>query len=68
MILDNQKFDILDSKNKFTVADSFVVRSNKLGTANGEAKLTLEMKMLKHGLFSVKKAFRLIAYFYEKIS
>jgi putative restriction endonuclease len=41
MILDNQKFEILDSKNKFTVADSFVVRSNKLGTANGEAKLYL---------------------------
>ena len=37
--IDNQIFDVLDVKEKVTIADSFVVRSNKIGTGNGEAKL-----------------------------
>lgn len=37
--IDNQVFNILDVKEKITIADSFVVRSNKIGTGNGEAKL-----------------------------
>jgi putative restriction endonuclease len=32
-------FKILDTKAKITIADSFVVRQNKIGTGNGEAKL-----------------------------
>ena len=32
-------FKILDTKEKITIADSFVVRQNKIGTGNGEAKL-----------------------------
>ena len=37
--IDNQIFNVLDVKEKVTIADSFVVRSNKIGTGNGEAKL-----------------------------
>ena len=37
--IDKQIFNVLDVKEKVTIADSFVVRSNKIGTGNGEAKL-----------------------------
>ena len=37
--IDNQIFDVLDVKEKITIADSFVVNSNKIGRGNGEAKL-----------------------------
>lgn len=37
-ILDN-KYNIIDTKEKITIADSFIVRSNKIGNGNGEAKL-----------------------------
>lgn len=32
-------YNVLDAKEKITIADSFVVRQNKIGTGNGEAKL-----------------------------
>lgn len=35
----NQDFKVLDTKEKITIADSFVVRHNKIGSGNGEAKL-----------------------------
>ena len=35
----NKKFEVLDTKEKITIADSFVVRQNKIGIGNGEAKL-----------------------------
>ena len=35
----NQDFKVLDTKEKITIADSFVVRQNKIGGGNGEAKL-----------------------------
>lgn len=37
--IDDQFFNVLDVKEKITIADSFVLRSNKIGTGNGEAKL-----------------------------
>lgn len=37
-ILDND-YKVLDAKEKITIADSFVVRQNKIGGGNGEAKL-----------------------------
>lgn len=37
--IDDQIFDVLDVKEKITIADSFVVNSNKIGAGNGEAKL-----------------------------
>lgn len=35
----NQHFTVVDTKEKITIADSFVVRQNKIGGGNGEAKL-----------------------------
>lgn len=35
----NKEFKVLDTKEKITIADSFVVRQNKIGGGNGEAKL-----------------------------
>ena len=35
----NEDFKVLDTKEKITIADSFVVRQNKIGGGNGEAKL-----------------------------
>ena len=35
----NKDFKVLDTKEKITIADSFVVRQNKIGGGNGEAKL-----------------------------
>lgn len=32
-------YEVLETKEKVTIADSFVVRQNKIGTGNGEAKL-----------------------------
>jgi hypothetical protein len=34
-----RNFEVLDTKEKITIADSFVVKQNKIGTGNGEAKL-----------------------------
>ncbi len=39
IIIDNQEFKIIDVMEKISVADSFVVPSNKVGGGNGEAKL-----------------------------
>lgn len=41
IIINNQTYSILDTKEKITVADSFVKRSNKIMTGSGEAKLYL---------------------------
>lgn len=35
----NQPFNVVETKEKITIADSFVVRQNKIGGGNGEAKL-----------------------------
>lgn len=35
----NHEYDVVDAKEKVTIADSFVVRQNKIGIGNGEAKL-----------------------------
>ena len=32
-------YKVIDAKEKITIADSFVVRQNKIGGGNGEAKL-----------------------------
>ena len=37
IILDNQEYTVEDTKEKITIADSFVVRQNKIGSGNGEA-------------------------------
>ena len=35
----NKNYDVIETKEKVTIADSFVVRQNKIGGGNGEAKL-----------------------------
>ena len=35
----NHEYEVLDTKEKITIADSFVLRQNKIGRGNGEAKL-----------------------------
>lgn len=35
----NKEYEVVDAKEKVTIADSFVVRQNKIGGGNGEAKL-----------------------------
>jgi putative restriction endonuclease len=37
--IDNSIYKVIDAKEKITIADSFVVRQNKIGGGNGEAKL-----------------------------
>ena len=39
MLIEKKEFHEVDTVEKITIADSFVVRANKLGTGNGEAKL-----------------------------
>ena len=39
IILNNQDFKVVDTKEKITIAESSVVRQNKIGGGNGEAKL-----------------------------
>jgi hypothetical protein len=39
IILNNHNYHVEDTKEKITIADSFVVRQNKIGGGNGEAKL-----------------------------
>jgi putative restriction endonuclease len=39
IIIENQQFEVVNIIEKITVADSFVVRQNKIGSGNGEAKL-----------------------------
>ena len=54
-ILDNQ-YDVLDTKEKVTIADSFVVRQNKIGDGNGEAKLYVGQKNIEtRGFFGDEK-------------
>jgi putative restriction endonuclease len=47
IILDNHEFKVVDTKEKITIADSFVVRQNKIGGGNGEAKLYIGQDVLE---------------------
>ena len=44
MIINDKKFSPIDTVEKITIADSFVVSANKLGTAHGENKLYIGNK------------------------
>lgn len=39
LIINQNNFEVIETKEKITIADSFVVRQNKIGNGNGEAKL-----------------------------
>ena len=44
IIINDKKFSPIDTVEKITIADSFVVSVNKLGTAHGESKLYIGNK------------------------
>lgn len=75
--LDQHTYQIVDTIEKITIADSFVVRQNKLGTGNGEAKLYVGQESEKIRDFFGKEGFEvdcfmlksdLLHYFKETIS
>ena len=39
IVIENKSFTVIDTIEKITISDSFVLRQNKIGTGNGEAKL-----------------------------
>lgn len=39
IIIENKNFTVIDTIEKITIADSFVLKQNKIGRGNGEAKL-----------------------------
>ncbi len=43
----NKNFKVLDTKEKITIADSYVIRQNKIGTGSGEAKLYVGQENVK---------------------
>ena len=57
--IQNVNYEILDTKEKMTVADSFVKRQNKIMTGNGEAKFYLGNDNKEVREFFGKKGFQL---------
>lgn len=54
----NKTYGLVDAKDKITVADSFVVRQNKIGGGNGEAKLYVGNDNKELRSFFGKKGFK----------
>ena len=46
--IDNVDYSIIDTKEKMTIPDCFVVDSNKVGTGHGEAKFMSETTTNQH--------------------
>lgn len=55
LYFDDQTYKIIDTKEKITIADSFVVRQNKIGLGNGEAKLYIGHDNVKNRHFFGQK-------------
>jgi len=56
MILNGEKLKLIDTSEKITIADSYVVDSQKLGTAHGEGKLFLAKgKKMDWDFYGLKK-------------
>lgn len=53
--INNQQYKIIDTKEKMTVPDCFVLNSNKIGKGNGEAKFYVEMITMKQEIFLEKE-------------
>lgn len=64
--IDDQFFNVLDVKEKITIADSFVLRSNKIGTGNGEAKLYVGNDSEELRSFFGKRPFVLTCFLLKK--
>ena len=52
-------YDVIETKEKITIADSFVVRQNKIGQGNGEAKLYIGQESLSVRDFFGTNGFRI---------
>ena len=57
MLIDGIHYSPIDTKEKITIADSFVVRANKIGSGNGEAKLYIGNENEENRSFFGQKGF-----------
>ncbi|WGE61666.1 hypothetical protein [Actinobacillus equuli] len=57
MLINGVNYIPVDTKEKITIADSFVVRANKIGSGNGEAKLYVGNENAATRKFFGKKGF-----------
>lgn len=64
--INNASYSIVDTKEKMTVADSFVKRQNKIMTGNGEAKFYLGNDSKEVREFFGKKGFKLKCFLLKK--
>ena len=62
----NENFELLDSLHKITMADSFVVRQNKIDKGNGEAKLYVGHENHETRSFFGSKGFQNNCFFLRK--
>lgn len=64
--VNNTNYTILDTKEKITIADSFVKRSNKIMTGNGEAKLYIGNDNPETRNFFGRKGFKIKCFLLRK--
>lgn len=64
--IDSITYEIIDTQEKMTVADSFVVRSNKTMTGNGEAKLYVGNENKETRDFFGEKGFDINCFFLKR--
>jgi len=62
----NQTYEVVDTKEKITIADSFVVHQNKIGRGNGEAKLYVGQDNQEIREFFGKSAFTIKCFLLKK--
>jgi hypothetical protein len=62
----NKEYEVLDTKEKITIADSFVVRQNKIGEGNGEAKLYVGQDNQEIRNFFGQKSFSIKCFLLKK--
>lgn len=62
----NKLYQVEGTKEKITIADSFVVRENKIGTGNGEAKLYIGQENNNTRIFFGNKGFVIRCFLLKK--
>jgi len=66
MLINQKEFHEVDTIEKITIADSFVVRSNKLGGGNGEGKFYIGNESDKLRAFYGPRGFRIKCFFLKQ--
>jgi putative restriction endonuclease len=66
ILIGSSEFEVLDAREKITIADSFVVRSNKIGIGNGEAKLYVGQESQELRAFFGNKGFGVKCFLLKK--